>query len=37
MRGRICSEVDHRILVLNYVLRRGYKEEEKEEVKKEDG
>ena len=35
MRGKICSEIDHRILVLNYLRRRGYKEEEKEEEKNE--
>jgi len=31
MRGKICNEVDHRIVVLNYIRRRGYKEEEEEE------
>ena len=30
MRGKICSEIDHRVLVLNYLRRRGYMEEEEE-------
>lgn len=32
MRGKTrIDDVDHRILVLNYIRRRGYREEEEEE------
>jgi len=32
MRGKIGEKIDHKIVVLNYLRRRGYKEE-KEEAK----
>jgi len=37
MRGKICNEIDHKILVLNYLRRRGLEESAEKEEKQKNG